>query len=156
MRLKEISKVISVGVEGKKFSKRRRHDVLVLIFWLGALEFKILKYLFVCCLNIFLDNFPRFSVHKSLKILDKYIANFFNQCYGQNLAAVSTNVREFVSGPILVVAVREMRTAKSGPDLRLQISWLEGCNDKYTVQRIRISWTTVLINKQPKCQCRVQ
>ena len=123
---------------------------LVLIFWLGTLEFKILKYLFVCYLNIFLDNFPRFSVHKSLKILDKYIANFFNQCYGQNLAAVSTNVREFVSGPILVVAVREMRTAKSGPDLRLQISWLEGCNDKYTVQRIHISWTTVLINKQPK------
>ena len=129
---------------------------LVLIFWLGTLEFKILKYLFVCYLNIFLDNFPRFSVHKSLKILDKYIANFFNQCYGQNLAAVSTNVREFVSGPILVVAVREMRTAKSGPDLRLQISWLEGCNDKYTVQRIRISWTTVLINKQPTCRCRVQ
>ena len=27
---------------------------------------------------------------------------------GQNLAAVSTNVREFVSGPILVVAVREI------------------------------------------------
>ena len=81
---------------------------LVLIFWLGTLEFKILKYLFVCYLNIFLDNFPRFSVHKSLKILDKYIANFFNQCYGQNLAAVSTNVREFVSGPILVVAVREI------------------------------------------------
>ena len=74
---------------------------LVLIFWLGTLEFKILKYLFVCYLNIFLDNFPRFSVHKSLKILDKYITNFFNQCYGQNLAAVSTNVREFVSGPIL-------------------------------------------------------
>ena len=81
---------------------------LVLIFWLGTLEFKILKYLFVCYLNIFLDNFPRFSVHKSLKILDKYIANFFNQCYGQNLAAVSTNVSEFVSGPILVVAVREI------------------------------------------------
>ena len=81
---------------------------LVLIFWLGTLEFKILKYLFVCYLNIFLDNFPRFSVHKSLKILDKYIANFFNQCCGQNLAAVSTNVSEFVSGPILVVAVREI------------------------------------------------
>ena len=30
-----------------------------------------------------------------------------NQCYGQNLAAVSTNVREFVSGPILAVAFRE-------------------------------------------------
>ena len=42
-RLKEISKVISVGVEGKKFLKRRRHNVLVLIFWLGALKFKILK-----------------------------------------------------------------------------------------------------------------
>ena len=27
--------------------------------------------------------------------------------YGQNLAAVSTNVREFVSGPILAVAIRE-------------------------------------------------
>ena len=48
--------------------KRRRHDVLlVLLFWLGALEFKILKFLFFCCLNIFLGNFPRFSVHKSLK-----------------------------------------------------------------------------------------
>ena len=30
-----------------------------------------------------------------------------NQHYGQNLAVTSTNVREFVSGPILVVAVRE-------------------------------------------------
>ena len=40
----ETSKVIYVGVEGKKFSKRQRHDVLlVLLFWLGALEFKILK-----------------------------------------------------------------------------------------------------------------
>ena len=62
------SKVISVGIEGKKFSKRRQHDVLlVLLFWLGALEFKILKFLFFRCLNIFLGNFPRFSVHKSLK-----------------------------------------------------------------------------------------
>ena len=33
---------------------------------------------------------------------------------------------------------------------RAQISWLEGpiINDKYTVHRIRISWTTVVINKQ--------
>ena len=30
-----------------------------------------------------------------------------NQRYGQNLAVTSTNVREFVSGPILEVAVRE-------------------------------------------------
>ena len=34
-----------------------------------------------------------------------------------------------------------------------QISWLEGRNDKYTrndtVHRIRIFWTTILINKQP-------
>ena len=30
-----------------------------------------------------------------------------NQRYGQNLATVSTNVREFVSGPVLAVAVRE-------------------------------------------------
>ena len=68
MRLREISKVISVGVEDKKFSKRQRHDVLlVLLFWLGALEFKILKFLFFRCLNIFLGNFPLFSVHKSLK-----------------------------------------------------------------------------------------
>ena len=52
-------------------------DVLVLIFWPGALEFKILKFLFSCCLYIFFGNFPRFSVHKSLKILEKYIANFF-------------------------------------------------------------------------------
>ena len=65
---REISKVTSVGVEGKKFLKRRRHDVLlVLLFWLGALEFKILKSLFFRCLDIFLGNFPRFSVHKSLK-----------------------------------------------------------------------------------------
>ena len=42
-RLKEISKVNSVGVEGKKFLKRRQHNVLVLIFWLDALKFKILK-----------------------------------------------------------------------------------------------------------------
>ena len=67
-RLREISKVISVGVQGKKFSKKRRHDVLlVLLFWLGELEFEILKFLFFCCLNILLGNFPRFSVHKSLK-----------------------------------------------------------------------------------------
>ena len=39
----EISKVISVGIEGKKFSKRRQHNVLlVLLFWLVMLEFKIL------------------------------------------------------------------------------------------------------------------
>ena len=151
-------------------------DVLVLMFWLGGLEFKTLKFLFSCCLYIFLGNFPRFSVHKSLKILEKYIANFLkgyviiseqssdfsiafnladlvpwghlqfanllekqtskkiyfftnpcsfnfrrfrqpirscdivptaNQRYGQNLAVTITNVREFVSGPILVVAVRE-------------------------------------------------
>ena len=30
-----------------------------------------------------------------------------NQRYGQNLAVTSTNVREFVSGPILTLAVRE-------------------------------------------------
>ena len=66
--MREISKVISAGVEGKKFSKRRRHDVLqVSLFWLGALEFKLLKFLFFHCLNIFLGNFPRFSEHKSLK-----------------------------------------------------------------------------------------
>ena len=51
-------------------------DVLILMFRLGALEFKILKFLYSCCLYIFLGNFPRFSVHKSLKILEKYIANF--------------------------------------------------------------------------------
>ena len=48
-----------------------------------------------------------------------------NQRYGQNLAVTSTNVREFVSGPILAVAVRErecMRTAKIGPDLRLGLT----------------------------------
>ena len=32
--------------------------------------------------------------------------NFLN-FHGQNLAVTSTNVREFVSGPILAVAVRE-------------------------------------------------
>ena len=46
MRLKEISKVFSVGVEGEKFSKRWRHNVLVLIFWPSACKFKILKFLF--------------------------------------------------------------------------------------------------------------
>ena len=30
-----------------------------------------------------------------------------NQRYGQNLAVTSTNVKEFVSGPILALAVRE-------------------------------------------------
>ena len=30
-----------------------------------------------CPFDIFLDNFPRFSVRKSLKILEKHIANFF-------------------------------------------------------------------------------
>ena len=34
-----------------------------------------------------------------------------------------------------------------------QISWLEGCNDKYTVHRIH---HTVLINKQPECKYHVQ
>ena len=46
MRVKEISKVFSVGIEGQKFLKRRRHDVLVLIFWPNALKFKILKFPF--------------------------------------------------------------------------------------------------------------
>ena len=63
--------VISVGVEGKEFSKRQRHDVQVLIFLLGTLEFKIRKFLFFLCLCIFLGNFPLFSVHKSLKIMEK-------------------------------------------------------------------------------------
>ena len=34
--------------------------------------------------------------------------------------------------------------------LLAQISSLEGRNDKYTVHRIRISWTTVCTNKQPQ------
>ena len=44
-----------------------------------------------------------------------------NQRCGQNLAAVSTNVRELVSGPILAGARKRkcMRTAEIGPDLRL-------------------------------------
>ena len=46
MRLKEISKVFSVGIEGQKFFKRRQHDVLVLIFWPNARKFKILKFPF--------------------------------------------------------------------------------------------------------------
>ena len=33
-RLREISKVISVGVEGKKFLKRRQHDVLLVLLFL--------------------------------------------------------------------------------------------------------------------------
>ena len=53
-----------------------------------------------------------------------------NQCYGQNLAVTSTNVTEFVLGPILAVAVREniiMKTAKIGPDLRvLNLQFLDG------------------------------
>ena len=44
----------------KTFLKRRRHDVQVLKFWLSALEFKILQFLFFCCFYIFLGNFPRF------------------------------------------------------------------------------------------------
>ena len=36
-----------------------------------------------------------------------------------------------------------------------QISWLVGHNDKYTLQHIRIPWTTVLLNKQPECRYRV-
>ena len=32
---------------------------------------------FSVCLYIFLGNFPLFSVHKSLKILEKYVTNFF-------------------------------------------------------------------------------
>ena len=39
-RLKEISKVISVGVDGKKFSKKRRHDVVVLSFGLAHSNLK--------------------------------------------------------------------------------------------------------------------
>ena len=35
MRLKEISKVFSVGEEGQKFSTRRRHNALVLILFLA-------------------------------------------------------------------------------------------------------------------------
>ena len=61
----------------KIFEKTTTPGVLVLMFWLDALEFKILKFLFSCCLYIFLGNFPWFSVHKSLKLLEKYIANFF-------------------------------------------------------------------------------
>ena len=37
-----------------------------------------------------------------------------------------------------------------------QISWIEGRNDKYTEQHIRISWTTVLNNKQLECRYRVE
>ena len=71
-RLRKISKIISVGVEGTKSSKRRRHGVLlVLLFWLGALEFKILKFLFFCCLYIFLGNFPRFSTSEEQKFLEQ-------------------------------------------------------------------------------------
>ena len=73
--------VISVGVEGKKFSKRRRHDVVILIFWLRALEFKILEFLFFCCLYIFLCNFARFSVHKSLKNLGEINRELFRRIY---------------------------------------------------------------------------
>ena len=68
MRLREISKVISFGVEGKKFLKRWRHDVLLVLFWLGALEFKILKFLFFCCLNIFLGNFFFFYIKSNRKL----------------------------------------------------------------------------------------
>ena len=32
---------------------------------------------FSVCLYIFLGNFPLFSVHKSLKILEKYVTKFF-------------------------------------------------------------------------------
>ena len=79
MRLKEISKVFSLGIEGPKFSKRRQHDVLVLIFWSSTLEFKILKFLFSFAFIFPLaEILPDFQyVHKSLKILEKQIANVF-------------------------------------------------------------------------------
>ena len=48
-------------------------------------------------------NFPRFRQ----PIRSCGIVLTANQRYGQNLAVTSTNVREFVSGPILAVAVRE-------------------------------------------------
>ena len=41
--------------------------IITIIIRVFVLEFKMLKFLFFCCLNIFLGNFPRFSVHKSLK-----------------------------------------------------------------------------------------
>ena len=64
-------------------------DVLVLMFWLCARQFKIpINFLFSCCLYIFLGNFPQFSVHKSLKILEKYIANFLYEL-SQNKATSS-------------------------------------------------------------------
>ena len=59
-------------------------------------------------------------IPRANKILS-YIVLTANQRCGQNLAAASTNVRKFVSGPILAgLRKREcMRAAKIGPDLRL-------------------------------------
>ena len=37
-----------------------------------------------------------------------------------------------------------------------QISWLKGCNHKYTLHHIHTSCTTVLFNKQLECRYRVQ
>ena len=52
----------SLMQEGKRFSKRQRHNVLlVLLFWLDAPEFKILKFLFFYCLNIFMNQKSEFS-----------------------------------------------------------------------------------------------
>ena len=50
------------------------------MFWLGALEFKILKFLFSCCLYIFLGNFPRFSV-QNLQISWRNISRTFKRIY---------------------------------------------------------------------------
>ena len=89
MRLKEISKVFSVGVEGQKFSKRRRHYVLLLIFWPSALVIKIPKVLFsVAFIFPLAEILPDFQyVHKSLKILEKQITN----CFKGYINYLSTN-----------------------------------------------------------------
>ena len=59
--LRVISKAISVGVAGKKFSKRQRHNVLlVLLFRLGALDFKIPNFYFSVALIFSSAIFPDF------------------------------------------------------------------------------------------------
>ena len=79
------------------------------------------------------------SLHRRRIIHENNIVLTANQRYGQNLAVTSTNVREFVSGPILAVAVRKrecMRTAKIGPDLRLHRTTQTNAGDIRDAQKL--------------------
>ena len=60
-KMHSVLKVISIGVEKKKVLKRRRHDVLVLKFWLSALEFEKLKFIFFVAFIFSSAIFPDFK-----------------------------------------------------------------------------------------------